>query len=184
MPTLHPRQEIREALVAALKGTADPRPTAAGERVFETRYVPWRTQQLPAISVYATSEPTRETSRSTAPLEYTRDLNMTVEAVLSANADADDALDAICLQIERAVHRDPTLGGKSSNLVLIETELGSVSAEGQVFAAAQLHLEVSYRSPAIYDEPEDDFETADIKHNLGGGVHPDNQAEDTVTLET
>jgi hypothetical protein len=108
---------------------------------------------------------------------------MTVEGVLTANSDADDALVALCLQIERTLERDRTLGGKASSLFLTNTVLGSVTDNGQVFAAVQLLYEVTYTMAAIVDEPADNFETANIKHNLGGVVHPDNQAEDQVTLE-
>jgi hypothetical protein len=181
VPTLHPRQEIREALVAALTGTADPRPTAAGERVFETRFVPWRTAQLPAISVYATAEQVEEGSKSTAPRELTRWVSMTVDAVVVASENADDELDALCLEIETAIHADPTLAGKASDCILTSTELGTIADTGRPMAAAQLVYEVSYITAAPESADLEDLETIDTKYDLGGAVHPDNQAEDTLT---
>lgn len=177
---LHPRQEIRQALVAALKGTADPRPTAAGDRVFETRFVPWRTQQLPAISVYATSEPIREGSKETAPRELTRDVRMVVDVVVAAADDADDALDALCLQVETALHADPTLGGKASDCVLEDTELGTIADSGRPMAAAQLTYVATYITGAPEEAELEDLQTATVKHDLSGAVHPDNQAEDRL----
>lgn len=181
MPTLHPRQEIREALVAALKGTADPRPTAAGERVFETRFVPWRTAQIPAISVYATAEQVGEGSKATAPRELTRLVSMTVDAVVAANAQADDALDALCLQIETAIHADPTLGDKASDCILASTDLGTITDGDRPMAAAQLVFEVTYITGAPEIADLEDLESIDATYNLGGAVNPDNQAEDTLS---
>ena len=87
----HERQQIRDAVVAQLKGTAPTYRTAAGARVFKTRMVPIRTAELPALNVYVDSE-TVDT-KSSAPVELTRTVVVAVEGWVSASDDVDDALD-------------------------------------------------------------------------------------------
>lgn len=178
MPT-HPRQLLREAIKAALLGA-----TAAGSRVYETRLVPWRQAELPAISVYATEEEVDPASKSTAPRELTRNLSMTVEAVVSvpANGNVDDELDAISLEVERAMHADQYFGGTAADSVLASTVMGTMVEGNRPMGAVQLVYLCTYRTgaPEADDVELDSLETAVITHNPGGAVHPDNRPVDRL----
>jgi hypothetical protein len=96
---MHARQAIREAVVAALVDK-----TAALDRVFKTREVPWRKIELPGISVYALEEEKPDAKRM---------VKLGVVAVVSLSEKVDDALDDLALEIETAMATDITFGGKA-----------------------------------------------------------------------
>lgn len=177
MPT-HPRQQIREAVKAALVAAS----TAAGSRVYESRGIPWGMGELPAISVYSLNEQVDEGSRTTAPRELDRTVNVAVDLVVSVPAQGavDDVLDALALQVENAMHADRTLGGVASDLMLISTEMGTVEGGQRPIAAAQLVYAVQYFTLAPEPSAPENLEAASVTHDLGGEVHPDNQARDQV----
>lgn len=181
MPTTHHRQIIRQAVLGQLL-----QKTSAEDRVFKTRAVPWRQQQLPAISIYAGDEEVDPASRNTAPRELKRTVELTIEAVISlaADGDLDDALDAIALEIERAVHADPTFGGAASDSLLVRTTMGTMVDGNRPMAAVQVVYGVTYytQAPDAEDVPLDDFRTAHVTHDLSGAVHPGNQAKDVITV--
>ena len=178
----HQRQLIREAAKAALVGK-----TAAGPRVYETRTTPWLRAQLPAIAVYTLDETVDPESRKTAPRELTRNLKLAVEAVVEQGTNVDDGLDAISLEIERALHADPTFGDVCADSVLSGTELAVGDAGSRPIGVATLTYAVTYRTwaPDAADlAPLDDFATAGITTDLSGTTAPGNQAQDVVAVPT
>jgi hypothetical protein len=174
---VHQRQIIRQAVKTALLGA-----TAAGTRVFESRVYAWKSSELPAISVYTLEDAVDPESRKSAPMELERDLSLAIEAVVKAGENVDDAMDAICEEIERAMHRDDSLGGACSWSVLRTTELDLVGNSDQVVGNARLTYQVHFvtGAPEAADTPLDDLKTANIRENLEPGQHPDNQAEDEL----
>lgn len=176
----HQRQVIREAVKAQLLGR-----TAAGPRVFETRELPLKRLELPALSVYALEEAVDAASASTAPRELKRRLQLAIEGVVVLGADIDDALDALALQVERAVDADETFGGAASDSILTSTEIGIKTEAERPTGHIRLTYAVTYftDAPAAADQPTlQDFLTADVKTNLSGTTAPGNQAEDRVTV--
>lgn len=182
MTTKHQRQIIREAFAAQIKGAEPAFKTAAGPRVFETRMVPWRTQELPAISVYSGDESVDD--QKSAPRELKRTVDMTIEATVIASADLDDALDALALEIERAMHADPTLGGAASDTVLKRTTIGTMVEGNRPLGAVQLVYETTYytNAPEAEDTLLDDLETVHTRTSIGGLQGAAEQAEDVVDL--
>jgi hypothetical protein len=138
---LHPRHQIREAVVAQLLGA-----TAAEERVFPTRFVPWKKLALPGIAVYALEE-TVEAVR-TLPRELVRSLRIEVLAVVSGTEQVDDAVDALALEIETALHADPSFGGTAEDSLLSSTQIGTDEDQGRPLGAARLVYDVRYYTPA------------------------------------
>lgn len=175
MAAKHQRQIIREAIKATLLGK-----TVAGSRVYETRLVPWRTQELPAISVYAGDESSDD--RDTAPRELERTVDMTIDAALFADADVDDALDAFALEIERAMHADPTLGGTASDSTLISTTIGTMAEGNRPLGAIQLVYRTTYYTyaPDPADATLDDLNTINIQTRLNCEADP---TEDRIEFE-
>lgn len=172
----HQRQVIREAVHAALLGA-----TSAGSRVYETRVVPNRLPELPALSVYALQDRVdQERSDTTAPRELQRELDLVVEGWVAAGGNADDAMDALALEVETAMHADPFFGGAAADSMLDSTSL-EVLDEGDRFTGwFVMTYTVTYftRAPAA-PEDLDDFETAGATHNLAN----DNQAEDVFDVQ-
>ncbi len=173
----HPRQLIREAAREALVGK-----TQAAERVYETRIVPWRRLELPAIAIYTLDEEVDPSSASTAPRELTRTVDLAIEAYVKQGDNVDDALDDIALEIERAMHADETLRGKASDSILASTQLGIVAEGEKTAGVAGLLYRVTYYTyaPEAADVQLDNFATADIRHNPGDSVHQDEEARDRL----
>ena len=93
----HPRQTIRESLVTLLTGLP-----LTGSRVYGSRLSPVEEGSLPALRIYADSE---QASPLVIHAQTTRERDITyrIEIVARANADLDDALDAIAEQVEGAL---------------------------------------------------------------------------------
>jgi hypothetical protein len=186
MPT-HQRQLVRDATVLKLKGTADPRPTAAGDRVKSTRLTPWRAGNLPAISVYVADEDVDREKSDEAPRRLHRVANIVVEGVLAAVAEdqLDDALDSLAQEIETALAADPWLGGTAVDSILLRTELGTVTIGERPHGAVQLTYAVTYETAVPDTAVPDDLKTVSAKYSLGNAVHPNNQPEDRlVNMDT
>ena len=181
MPALHQRKRIRDATKAALVNQ-----TIAGERVATTRKIPWRAKDLPAIGVYSLVEPVDADSAHTAPRELTRRLQLAIEAAIRADSDTiDDDLDAIALEIERAIAADDTLGGTAGDAVLANTEFEFGEQGDQEIGVVRLTFAVTYftHAPDADDVALVDLKTVDTKFtDLDGGadIHAANQAEDKL----
>jgi hypothetical protein len=178
----HPRKLIRVAAVAALIGTAPTYATSAGVHVFPTRMIPYKANELPALSVYTLSEVVDPDSRSTAPQELTRSLELAVEGCLEAKATVDDDMDALALQIEDAMMLDDTLGGKVSWVWLHSTEMTVLEKGDQRVGLVRLVFRAEYYSAAPPDGRvlPDDLKTVDVQYDLENTQETLNQAHDVV----
>jgi hypothetical protein len=163
----HPRQAIREAIKAALLNH-----TAAGARVFETRMLPAKRLELPAITVYTLEEPVDPASGSTAPRELTRNAQIAIEAAVKQGENVDDAMDDIALEIERAMHADETFGDVCANSILASTAMDVAEVGDQPIGVVILTYSVTYRTfaPEAADVTLDNFESAGVRYPVGGAV--------------
>lgn len=159
----HPRQLIREAIVAALVGN-----TAAGARVYPTRWIAGRRADMPFISV-ATNEETVDNDGDSGPREYFRRPVIKLEAFLGDvdATDIDDLADDLALEIENVMDTDRFFGGVLSNSQLESTTI-TVDTEGDRLTARLTMiyggLYFTYPdNPTIADE----FVTVEASHDLG-----------------
>lgn len=136
----HPRRLIREAVAKQLRFK-----TAAVERVFETREVPWKRAELPGIAVYALEESSEPDNLQG---DLRRSLTLAVLAVVLLTEDVDDAVDAIALEIENAMAADTTAGGTASSVVLSSTAIDVVDEQGRMVGVARLTFDVRYYTAA------------------------------------
>lgn len=137
---VHPRQAIRQAAAEALKYK-----TAADERVYTSREVRWKSVELPGIAVYTPDETSDELGEEC--LE--RVTSMGVVGVVSVTEAVDDTMDALALEMERAVGADPTLGGSASGLVLKATATRIADEQGRPVGAVELTYEVTYLTATV-----------------------------------
>jgi hypothetical protein len=181
----HQRTLIRDAAKAPVLNK-----TAAGTNVVTTRIVPWRAKDLPAVAIYTLRESVDKSSKETAPRELMRMPALVIEGALKM-ADAfvaanggnmDDALDAMALQLERAIAADDTLAGTVGDVVLADTDVEILRDGDQLIGVIALSYDVTYHTylPDAEDVELDDFDTADIRHSLANAVHADNQAHDLL----
>jgi hypothetical protein len=166
----HPRKLIRAAAVAALIGTAPNYATAAGARVFPTRMIPYKANELPAIAVYTLTETVDPKSRASAPQELARTAELAIEGALEAKQTVDDDLDSLAFDIENAIEADDTLSGTVSWVWLKTTELSVLERGDQRIGVVRLVFEAAYYTAA---PPEgitipDDLKTVDVRYSLGG----------------
>lgn len=134
----HKRQAIRTAIVAAL-GTM---PALTG-RTFATRARPTEASELPVALVYTLNE---ESDLANAGYDLTRNLNAVVEVRAAAAANLDDALDALCADVETAINTDPRLGGLATLAFLTGTSIGLDGEGDGRQAVATLTYRVRYET--------------------------------------
>lgn len=132
----HPRQVIRKAVAQRLTSA-----TAAQDRVYATREVPWRKTDLPGISVYTLEE---QADSSAIPGSLVRTIKLAVLAVVSVTEKVDDELDALCVQVEAAVEADRTFGATALDAYLAETIIEVTEDQGRPMGAARLTYDVRY----------------------------------------
>lgn len=176
----HPRQLIRQAVRNLLLNQ-----TAAGTNVVTTRVLPYRKEDLPAISVYTLEEEVDPDSVNTGPRELERQLVLEIAGWVKYGAGMDDAQDDLALEIETAMHADPTFGGTAAESVLAGTVM-SIKGESSdsLLGLVTLTYQVTYRTLA----PEapanlDDFERVEATHAVTGGVDDTVPAVDSFTVE-
>ncbi|MDL2306628.1 hypothetical protein LJC48_01175 [Desulfovibrio sp. OttesenSCG-928-C06] len=178
---IHQRTLIRLAMVELLKGS----PALAslvGKNVFSNRYDAWSCHDMPGIGVYTVSD-------KPVPDSNDRTLFLNVEAVTQGGPDLDALLEAISLQVEKAVSLD-ALGGKMMALggqdTLISWELGDVQldlAADDAFEYAVLTMVYSivYQMPvAAPDLPA--FDVAGTRWNLTMDDPENNSADDVTAI--
>lgn len=143
----HERAAIRNGVIETLVAAQ----TECADRVSGFPYQPHELDKLPAISVYGLLETVdqQESSVSTDPDNpghLKRALHLAAE-IVAAGDDGEDALDRIALQVERAVDADPTIGGRASDAMLENTEIGFVSNAERIIAVARLTYTITYYTP-------------------------------------
>lgn len=175
---MHPRQIIRDAVVATLVGQ-----TAAGAKVKSTRKIPTRKSELPSISVYSEDEKVDRASQTTAPRELDRETEVRIAGWVGFGDDVDDRMDDLALEIETAMHADPYLGGAAGDSFLIETQT-TVDPEGDtpmgliVLTYAVTYYTLAPPAPTIVD----DFRVADATTKIGG-AGDDNTVRDEIVVQ-
>lgn len=174
MPTYHQRKIIRDAVAAALVAGS----TAAGSRVFKTRVDPFRSVELPALAVYATTEQVDSASKETAPRILDRSVNVEIVAAVEPGDSVDDAVDAIAKDIERVMDADPTFGNVCRDSLLSSTEIDVMAKGDRNIGMLGLTYSVRYftDAPDADDQTLDNLNTVDTNVSLGGAQATADQA--------
>lgn len=180
----HQRKQIRDAVVARLANA-----TGAGTRVSATRVDPHKRGELPALSVYTPSEQVDPDGALTAPRELTRDLQLEIVGWV-AHSDAlpaDDAMDALALEIEAALDSDsyPPLGGLAGDLILTGTTMDVLGEERSdvLVGVLKLTYSVTYRTFVDTSVATDDLLRVGATTQVIGGVADTAPITDLVTVQ-
>ena len=144
----HVRKQIRDAVVTALTGL-----TTTGSNVFRSRIYPLEKTKLPALCIFTRSE-TTEFDTMTISRSTQRNLDIAVEAYVSATANYDNTLDTIAVQVEEAIASDVTLGGLAKDAQVTAFEADFSGDGEQPVAVGRFTVAVQYRTA------ENDVETA------------------------
>ena len=114
----HVRKAIREHVVTTITSLS-----TTGSNVYETRYFPLQTGNLPALIVYTLDETVEDYTIGQNTRTQFRALNLIIEAHCRGTANIDDTLDTIAEEVEEAMVTDITRGGNAKDTKLVSTEV-------------------------------------------------------------
>ena len=114
----HIRKTIREHVVTTITGLS-----TTGSNVYETRYFPLQTGNLPALIVYTLDETVEDYTIGQNTRTQFRALNLIIEAHCRGTANIDDTLDTIAEEVEEAMVTDISRGGNAKDTKLVSTEV-------------------------------------------------------------
>ena len=114
----HVRKAIREHVVTTITSLS-----TTGSNVYETRYFPLQTGNLPALIVYTLDETVEDYTIGQNTRTQLRSLNLIIEAHCRGTANIDDTLDTIAEEVEEAMVTDITRGGNAKDTKLVSTEV-------------------------------------------------------------
>ena len=114
----HVRKAIREHVVTTVTSLS-----TTGSNVYETRYFPLQTGNLPALIVYTLDESIEDYTLGKNTRTQQRLLNLIIEAHCRGTANIDDTLDTIAEEVEEAMVTDVTRGGNAKDTKLVSTEI-------------------------------------------------------------
>jgi len=145
----HARQQIREAVVAAVTGL-----TTTGSNVYESRIFNLDPANTPALNVVTTSEEVDEemSSRSSSGFLLVRELGVEISAFVMASSDSDDLVDTVCAEVEAAIAGNAALQALVQEITLRSTEIELLAEGERPIAKAAITFE------AIYTTLENDAE--------------------------
>lgn len=163
---MHPRRQIREAVVQRLIGTAPDYNTAGQDRVFSGMTPPVNIESLmeegPVIMAYCRNEEIRHEDYPTARLDgaVRRRLDLQIEA-LSVGSSLDDKLDDLAEQIEALLEDWTPAGFESARIELKDSEINVSNVGESIFGGIFLTYEIAYWTHYRPDT-EDDFLPDDV----------------------
>lgn len=129
----HVRQQIREALATVLNSQP-----LVGANVFINRTQPVTDSVLPCLIIAVENDESESASMSYPRLANHR-LVISIRAFAHANSALDDALDAMCMNVEKALSANISLGGLTKDLQISSTSMALNSeAETNYGEAAML----------------------------------------------
>ena len=114
----HVRKSIREHVVTTVTSLS-----TTGSNVYETRYFPLQTGNLPALIVYTLDETIEDYTIGQNTRTQFRALNLIIEAHCRGTANIDDTLDTIAEEVEEAMVTDITRGGHAQDTKLVSTDI-------------------------------------------------------------
>lgn len=142
----HARQQLRDLIATSI---LEPIRTLTGPKeIYRSRVYP--KQKFPTISVYTMRERYEVENPGyivgDKPKIYRRWQQVVVEIIVQQNIDADNALDDFCVQVEKLIGNNDSMGGGAIATDLIATEI-DVGPEGeQQTHTGRLVYEVEYRT--------------------------------------
>lgn len=169
--------QLRAATVAQIQAAGTP----AGARVFSSRVLPWRQDELPGVAVYTNGEDVEQLVEE--PRAHRRTPELVIECAVDAlSGQVDDELDVLAHAIEGAVWADGSLGGCATELEFRRVEGPTLSADGNlVIGSVRLFFGATYDADAPRAEITEPFDTADVDYETHAD-RPGPEAEDTITV--
>jgi hypothetical protein len=136
--------------------------------------------EIPCLNILTPEDSVELDSNQSNPRRLWHTLTLTIEAVgYGTQMALPGALDSLCEAVERAMMQDETFGGTCSDSWISSTEI-AFSEEGQQYlGVAMMNYRVTYDEIVGTDTATlSDFDTAEIRFNLGGVVQLGDEAVD------
>ena len=134
----HLRQELRDRMQSTLSSGV----TLVSGRVYTNRVYSLSAINLPIVTISFDSE---SSSLATIGIKtMQRNVDVIVDVYCKANANLDDDVDDICLQIEDAIAGDFTLNGLAKQCILTGTDLQLTGDAEQPIGIARLRYSILY----------------------------------------
>ena len=114
----HVRKAIREHVVTTVTSLS-----TTGSSVYESRYFPLQTDNLPALLVYTLDETIEDYTMGSNTRTQHRSLNLIIEAHCRGTDNIDDTLDTIAEEVEEAMVTDISRAGNAKDTKLVSTEI-------------------------------------------------------------
>lgn len=134
----HLRKQIRDAVATQLTGMS-----LTGSNVFKNRTQPVTDTNLPCL-IIATEADEAESASLSYPRLTIRRLTLSIRALAKATSAVDDALDAICLNVEKALAGNMTLGGLAKDLQISATNIALNSESETNYGEATMLWQATY----------------------------------------
>lgn len=152
---MHPRKEVRAAIVALLKtpeGVAPAQvfPTSVNARWYDSRDTPTDTRLMPVGVVYTANERLDPDYRHDGGVRR-RIMTMRIEAYHTGD-EAAEGVDLIAWEVENLLHANPTIGNKVESCRLETTEIAFAEAGDVSLFAAVMEWEVVYYTHVVVDD--------------------------------
>lgn len=190
---MHPRTLIRTTLQAILIAAG----TVAGSNVLREPLAlnSLRAKDLPVIGIWMPEEDVTEQLPDQAR-ERTRELAVTIEAVVSPGDDVDVRLDDIAYEIERALDADRYLrppmpppgyqpGDIATDSRLTSTTMVQIRTGEQMTGYVGMLWAIEYRENAFVPPVDpDEFLIAGTTYNPNGNTDPGNQPQDEIEVRS
>ena len=134
----HVRQQLRDRMQSTLASGV----TSVSGRVYTNRVYALKGENLPVVTVSFDSESSALGTIGLRTMQ--RNVDIMVDVYDKANADLDDALDDICVEIEESIANDFTLNGLAKRCVLTATDLQLTGEAEQPIGVARLRYSIEY----------------------------------------
>jgi len=165
---MHERQIIRDKVFTLLDGNVFFPLPATPIKVFKTRFVPFWTENLPALGLYMLQDDSN--AGENAPRWYERDLQLNAQIFVEEKIGiiTDDIIDDIAEQIETILYKNPLLDNLAKDSKLVSTAISFKSEGERLFVAANMIWNIEYDTDAPAAQTLDGLNTANIDISTAG----------------
>lgn len=137
----HARDQIRDAVLAAVTGL-----TTTKKNAFASRVHPVNDNELPCALVFTRNEVSEPITLS-PPRRIQRTLTVMVEGYVKATTGYDDKLDKIAVEVETAIYNNPSLKTLVRDIFLSGTEIKLLGEAEKPVAVVSMSFTAHYNTP-------------------------------------
>jgi hypothetical protein len=134
----HVRDQIRDAVLAAVIGLATTKKNA-----FASRVHPVNDNELPCVLVFTRNESSAPVTQAT-PRRIERMLTVMVEGYVKLNTGYDDKLDKIAVEVETAIYNSTSLKAVVRDIFLSGTEIKLLGEAEKPLAIVSMSFMAKY----------------------------------------